>query len=123
LEVVEGEGRVLLLHSRWGESAVRTEYQSATLLIELVDLSDGDSQAIELDQAGIGQYREGGQILVYDSQMMRGSVTQVATEEDEAEIALDIVTAAPTVDLNHFGSVGIRGTIEAERVQSIQDCY
>lgn len=110
--VYKGINSVLRLETRWGKLPIITDTeQFGNFGITLPsDMRAGESLSAENRR---GYLRIGGQVVVYDSREIVGTIQVVEVTQDSAVLDLNIVARAPVVDLNGVGERPVQGRVRA----------
>jgi hypothetical protein len=123
VEIGAGPTPTLFLHVRWGESPFVTEYTWGSLMAELSGGLASGATTPFASGAPRASYREGGQILVFDTDRLEGTVRVVRADARSAVLDVDLAAGWPRVDLDKRGVVPARGTITAKLVASPRECW
>ena len=118
-----GTAPVVFLHARWGDSPFVSEYSWGELMAELTGGLSGGATTTYANGAPAAAYREGGQILAFDTDRLDGSIRVVRSDARTAVLDVDVRAVAPTVDIGRRGIMPARGVITARRVSSARECW
>jgi hypothetical protein len=123
LEVVSGsEGFVLLLRAHWDESLFSPEYSWGSLRLMLGSDLQPDL-TITLDGKHHGMYREGDQVLLFNTVEVVGTVLVKELGEEEVVLVLDLVARGeknPGDD--ERVTQELKGEVRAEIVKEMEEC-
>lgn len=118
LSPVPGEGNTLSMTVEWGRSPVVTEYSFAELVLALpANLTKGTQIK---DPAG--EYKEGGQALVFQSRVLLGTIDVTEVDADHVVLAIHLTASSPSVDFENKHVYEIQGTVSAKRKASAKEC-
>lgn len=123
VEIGPGPTPTLYLHVRWGDSPFVTEYSWGELMAELSGGLTAGATTQFTNSAPPASYREGGQLLVFDTDRLEGTVHVVRADARTAVLEVDLSAGWPRVDIAKHGIIPARGTITAKRVGSPGACW
>jgi len=119
-----GGSRQVYLYAQWGESAYSSRSDYGSLLVEIPEsLQLNQPIPILSTSDDRSRYREGADMLSYDSETIAGTLTVISASRRKLEVDLDLQATEPVLDLRERGMVPIKGRVELQAVSSIRDCY
>ncbi len=90
-ELAAGPGTVvLILETSWGRSLIRSEYEAASLLIELPGAALRRGTRIPIGPSVRAEYLEGSMVPIYTARTLEGTIDVLDTSSGTASLAIDL---------------------------------
>jgi len=120
-EIAQKGYSVLYVGTRWGRSLIIPEYSAAFLYLEL-PWPLKEKKIYEISKKTNSLYREGGQVLVWNSVTVTGKVEVKKINHDEIVLNLDLKPGENTMKNRSFKAKEIKGSVSARIFPSLKKC-